>query len=99
MRTRIYGNSGCTAIVLHGGPAATGAAAPIAIGLANHFVAIEALQRGSGPEPLTVNAHIADIHDLAESLYDYRKPVLVGESWGAMLALCYASAYPQSLAA
>jgi pimeloyl-ACP methyl ester carboxylesterase len=99
MRTRIYGNSGCTAIVLHGGPAATGEAAPIAIGLSTHFVAIEALQRGSGSEPLTVSTHIADIHELVEGLYDYRKPVLVGESWGAMLAICYASVYPQSVAA
>jgi pimeloyl-ACP methyl ester carboxylesterase len=83
-------------IVLHGGPAAGGSAAPIARGLADAFRVLEPWQRGSGPEPLTVARHVADLHEIVELCRGRTGmlPALVGESWGAMLALAYAAAHP-----
>ncbi|MBI2299580.1 MAG: alpha/beta hydrolase [Armatimonadetes bacterium] len=93
LRLRRWGAGGPMVIVLHGGPAASGSAAPIARGLADGFRAIEPWQRGSSDEPLTVARHVADLHDLAASLGG--RPAVVGESWGAMLALAYAAAHPE----
>jgi len=88
-------------IVLHGGPAAEGSARGLALGLSDTFRVYEPHQRGSGSEPLSVARHIADIHGLikSEGLKGYRKPTLVGHSWGAMLALAYSSAHPKSVRA
>jgi pimeloyl-ACP methyl ester carboxylesterase len=96
LRVRRYGGSGPLVIVLHGGPAAAGEAAPIARGLADSFRVIEPWQRGSGGEPLTVARHVADLHDLIRTQGDIVKPALVGESWGAMLTLAYAAAHPDA---
>jgi len=82
-------------VVLHGGPAAAGEAAPIARGLAERFRVLEPWQRGSGAEPLTVARHIADLYDLIQAQGTARPPAIVGESWGAMLALAYAAAHPR----
>lgn len=95
---RTYGNSGPWVVTLHGGPAAAGGAAPIAEGLAGQFRALEPWQRPSGGAPLTVHTHIADLH--AAILERCTAPIaIVGESWGAMLALAYAAAHPGSAAA
>jgi len=94
MRIRTYGTSGQIVIVLHGGPAAAGGGAPVARGLADSFVVLEPWQRASGEEPLSVARHVADLHELVESRCDGALPALVGESWGAMLALAYAAAHP-----
>ncbi len=94
MHVRRHGSGGPVVIVLHGGPAAAGEAAPIARGLAGEFLALEPWQRGSGEEPPTVARHIADLHDLVLAHSTACKPALVGESWGAMLALAYAAAHP-----
>ena len=51
--------------------------------------ALEPHQRRSAGEPLTVAIHVADLHDLVDE-----PPTLVGHSWGAMLALCYAAEHP-----
>lgn len=101
---RTYGDSGPLVVVLHGGPAAAGSAAPIARGLAGSFRVLEPWQRGSGPlgsggEPLTVARHVADLHEVIESRGDGARPGLVGWSWGAMLALAYAAAHPNSAGA
>ena len=96
MRVRTYGTSGPMVIVLHGGPAAVGKAAPIARGLANSFRVLEPWQRSSGGERLSVSRHVADLHELVETRCDGARPALVGESWGAMLALAYAAAHPGS---
>lgn len=96
LRVRAYGSSGPMVIVLHGGPAAIGSAAPLAQGLADSFRVLEPWQRGAGDEPLTVAAHVADLDGLVEKCCSGTRPVLVGESWGAMLALAYAAAHPRS---
>jgi len=97
LRVRAYGMAGPPVIVLHGGPAAAGAAGPIARGLADSFRVLEPWQRGSGDEPLTVARHVADLHAVVETCCEGTRPALVGESWGAMLALAYAAEHPSSV--
>ena len=98
-RTRTYGQTGPRVIVLHGGPAAVGEAEPVAKGLSRNFRTFEPFQRGSSDEALTVAVHIEDLYRLVQRIGDDSKPSIVGESWGAMLALAYASAYPDSIGA
>jgi pimeloyl-ACP methyl ester carboxylesterase len=95
LRVRAYGDpSSPTVLVLHGGPGAPGHLEPLARGLAEHFHVLEPLQRGSGPEPLTVARHVADLDELVLSCRD-EPPALVGSSWGAMLALAHGAAHPE----
>lgn len=96
MRVRTYGSSGPMVIVLHGGPAAVGEAAPLARGLADSFRVLEPWQRGSGGERLSVSRHVADLHEVVLACGLDARPALVGESWGAMLALAYAAAHPEA---
>jgi pimeloyl-ACP methyl ester carboxylesterase len=86
---RRYGNAGPLAAVLHGGPGAPGGVAPLARALAGESRVLEPLQRHSGERPLTVAQHVAD---LAEVLPE--GAAVVGWSWGAMLALSFATAHP-----
>lgn len=99
LHVRLYGEAGPVVFVLHGGPAAAGNAAPIARGLSESFRAIEPFQRGSGDEPLTVARHVADLDALVRATDSPGRPAVVGESWGAMLALAYATAHPEALSA
>ena len=94
VHVRRYGSSEDIVVVLHGGPAAAGDAAPIARGLSDSFTAIEPWQRGSGEMPLTVSRHVEDLHSLIQGLALDSPPAIVGHSWGAMLALCHAAEYP-----
>jgi pimeloyl-ACP methyl ester carboxylesterase len=81
-------------MVLHGGPGAAGDVGALARRLSSRFRAIEPWQRASGSEPLTVAAHIADLHEVVRAQSLDGRPAIVGHSWGAMLALCFAAAYP-----
>lgn len=93
LEVRTYGDKGPVVVLLHGGPGAPGHMAPVARGLEDLFRVLEPFQRGSGGEPLTVARHVADLHAIAAPL---GRPALVGSSWGAMLALAYAAAHPES---
>jgi len=94
---RTYGSNGPLAFVLHGGPGAPGYMAPVARGIASFVRAIEPFQRRSGDEPLTVRKHILDLHQLISSQTDATPSVIIGHSWGAMLALAFAAEYPASV--
>jgi len=95
MIVRECGTQGPRVIVLHGGPAAAGEMAPVARGLADYFRVLEPWQRGSGEEPLRVRRHAEDLRDmLAARPRVWRRPAIVGHSWGAMLALVFAASYP-----
>lgn len=94
MYVRRYGETGPQVLVLHGGPAAYGDAAQLAEGLSGSFRTIEPWQRRSGDKPLTVAQHVADIHEFVASLDAQEPPAIIGHSWGAMLALCYAANNP-----
>ena len=94
MFVRRYGQAGPLVFVLHGGPAAYGDAAPLAEGLSISCRTLEPWQRRSGDEPLTVARHVADLHQLVVDTDGGARIAIVGHSWGAMLALCYAAAHP-----
>lgn len=94
---RNYSSGAARVIVLHGGPGAPGSAGPIAERLAETFAVAEPWQRSSGgAEPLSVARHIADLHEFVGACCGGAPPTLVGESWGAMLALAYAAAHPEA---
>jgi pimeloyl-ACP methyl ester carboxylesterase len=96
IRIRRHGTEGPVVIVIHGGPGAPGSAEALATGLSDIFRVVEPWQRGSGGhEPLTVAGHVADLHEVLLNVCDDQFPALVGESWGAMLALAYAAEHPQ----
>ena len=93
MNFKTYGTSGDQVVLLHGGPGAPGLAA-LARGLSDSFLVLEPYQRPSGDAPLSVALHVADLDHFLTEHYATSRPVLIGHSWGAMLALAYASAYP-----
>lgn len=92
---REYGKQGPLVLVLHGGPGAPGGVAGLCERLAETFRVLEPFQRSSGKAPLTVERHVADLHALVLCCPQPR-PAIVGHSWGAMLALAYAAAHPDS---
>src|SRR5262245_40644081 len=94
LQVREYGHAGPNVIVLHGGPGASGHMAPVAAELARSYRVVEPFQRGSGGERLTVTRHVADLHELINAYARRYHPVLLGASWGAMLALAYAATHP-----
>jgi pimeloyl-ACP methyl ester carboxylesterase len=96
-RIRFHGDGGPTVIALHGGPGACGGAVRLARGLSDDFQVIEPWQRTSGAVPLSVAVHIDDIRQLIRSRCKGKKPVVIGESWGAMLALSYAAKHPDTI--
>ncbi len=94
-----YGPTGRSVVVLHGGPGARGAAGPLARALADPLHVLEPWQRQSSDVPLTVARHVEDLADLLSRDLRGERPALVGESWGAMLGLAFASAHPDRVAA
>jgi pimeloyl-ACP methyl ester carboxylesterase len=94
IEVREYGKSGPTVVLLHGGPGAPGSVASLARDLASDFRIREPLQRQSGNKTLTVEGHCLDLAAVAPE-----RMLLVGWSWGAMLALSFASRYPARVSA
>jgi pimeloyl-ACP methyl ester carboxylesterase len=99
LRVRRYGRPGRPAIVLHGGPGAPGSAGGLARALADPLHVLEPWQRWSSSVPLTVDRHVADLADVVSERAPGEEPALVGESWGAMLALVFASRHPDRVSA
>ncbi len=93
---REHGTNSPLLITLHGGPGAPGGMLPVARRLAERCYVLEPFQRASGGAPLTVARHIEDLHELICSRAVDSPPVLLGSSWGAMLALAYAAEHPLS---
>ena len=96
IKVRQYGSSGPFIILLHGGPAAPGYMKPVAQQLATQFRVLEPFQRPSGNDPLTVAQHVLDLQDVITEYCGGAKPLLVGHSWGAMLALGWAAEHPDT---
>lgn len=96
---REWGTGTESVIVLHGGPAAVGDLEPLARELGKQWHVLEPFQRGSGERPLTVATHVQDLNDLILDRRESRRPILIGHSWGAMLALAYAAEHPETSAA
>ena len=101
IQIRRHGAEGPVVIVLHGGPGAPGSAVELALNLSDVFSVVEPWQRKSEKEDqLTVARHVADLHEVVRAVSDeQQRPALVGESWGAMLALAYAVEYPSEMSA
>ena len=100
LQVRRYGQSGPVVVLLHGGPGAPGYMAPVARRLSASFRVQEPFQRGSSRQPLTVASHVGDLHGHITDLQEQEnRPMLVGHSWGAMLALAYAATHQQEVAA
>jgi len=99
LRVRRYGHPGRPAIVLHGGPGASGSAGGLARALADPLYVLEPWQRWSSSVPLTIDQHVTDLADVISQYTPGEKPALVGESWGAMLALVFASRHPDHVSA
>jgi pimeloyl-ACP methyl ester carboxylesterase len=94
-----YGPNGRSVVVIHGGPGAQGGAGLLAQALADPLHVLEPWQRMSSETPLTVAQHLEDLAGVISTEIPGEKPALVGESWGAMLALAFASAYPDRVSA
>lgn len=94
LTVRTYGDSGPQVILLHGGPGAAGYMAPVARELSDSFRIVEPFQRRREYEPLTVQRHIDDLHDVVAAYGSDEQPAIVGHSWGAMLALAYVAQHP-----
>ena len=90
LHCRRYGDRGPTVFLLHGGPGAPGYMAPVARQLSAVARVIEPYQRRSGASPLTVATHVSDLHALISAECSAAPPILIGHSWGAMLAMCFA---------
>jgi len=86
---RRYGSAGPSVVVLHGGPGAPGSVADLAAALGTWFVVHEPLQRWSGIGRLTVARHVDDLVEVFPP-----GAMIVGSSWGAMLALSFAARHP-----
>ncbi len=98
IHVRRYGQSGPLVVLLHGGPGAPGSVAPVARDLSDSFRVLEPLQRTSDDGPLNVQQHIDDLEQVIAAWCSWTKPVLLGHSWGAMLALAYAAEFPDTVA-
>lgn len=86
---RNYGTGPRTVVLLHGGPGAPGYMAPLARSLATDFRVLEPLQRRANGLRLSVARHVQDLAEVAPG-----DALLLGSSWGAMLALSYAASHP-----
>lgn len=81
-----------TVVVLHGGPGAPGSAGGLARLLADPARVLEPRQ-----EARTVATHISDVLSFV-SMHCDAPPVVIGHSWGAMLALAFAAEHPSRVA-
>ncbi len=93
---------GPTVILLHGGPGLPGYMCTLAERLERDAFVVDYYQRGSlkspSPGPFKIDDHVRDLDALIRRYTRGRKPLLIGSSWGAILALCYAAAKPGRIA-
>src|SRR5437870_1271391 len=103
----IVGNSGDYVLVLSGGPGEeVKSMQGIADELGKTYQCIMLEQRGTGRSKLSrydastinLNAYIEDIETLRKQMH-IDKLILVGNSWGMMLALAYGGTYPDAVRA
>jgi pimeloyl-ACP methyl ester carboxylesterase len=85
---RTYGKGPFRVVVVHGGPGAPGAVAPVARELAKNAGVLEPLQTKDSLE-----GQIEELRDVLEKNADL-PAVIIGHSWGAMLSFIVAARYP-----
>jgi pimeloyl-ACP methyl ester carboxylesterase len=89
IEVRTHGDGGPLVVALHGGPGAVGSMSQLAEDLSDQFTVLEPLQRQLADVPLTVETHVEDLVQMVPV-----PAAIVGHSWGAMLALSFASTHP-----
>ena len=88
---RKYGNKPFQVAILHGGPGGPGQVAPIARELSLTKGILEPLQ-----SKYSIDGQLSELHDTLKR--DALSPItLIGHSWGAMLAILYASQNPEMI--
>jgi pimeloyl-ACP methyl ester carboxylesterase len=86
---RIYGDRPYSIAVLHGGPGYPGTMAPIAQELSSDYGVLEPLQTAD-----TIDGQVAELADVLRENADL-PVILIGWSWGSMLALITAARHPE----
>jgi pimeloyl-ACP methyl ester carboxylesterase len=71
---------------------------PVARELGDQFRPVEVLQRRGENGGLSVSRHMADLRDCIAEYGAGEPALIVGHSWGAMLAMAYGAAHPETLA-
>jgi pimeloyl-ACP methyl ester carboxylesterase len=94
-----YGNhGGPNVILLHGGPGLPGYMRSLGLKLSEHARVSDYYQRGALKSPSSgsckTSDHVRDLDALVLRHTTDRKPILIGSSWGAILALSYLAAKP-----
>jgi len=90
-----------TVIVIHGGPGADFHYLESLAELSKKYRVIFYDQRGSGLSPrvkndnLTLEQNLEDLHGFVEKFSQEEPAILIGHSWGAMLAIAYINKYPK----
>jgi pimeloyl-ACP methyl ester carboxylesterase len=88
---RKYGNSPFNIALIHGGPGAAGEMAPVAIELSKRFNILEIHQT-----KLSIEGLIQELFLILDK--EATPPItLIGHSWGAWLALIYATRFSSSI--
>jgi len=86
---RIWGKPPFSAVVLHGGPGAAGAVAPVAEELSTGIGVLEPLQTRD-----SINGQVEELKEIVIAAAQV-PAVIVGHSWGAYLGFIFASRYPE----
>mgnify|MGYP000020557442 CR=1 FL=1 len=83
-------------IFLHGGPGVFGYMEPLCRMLSPHCNAVTYNQRGSKQAPsiaIEIKDHLNDLENVVSRYTTDTQPILVGHSWGAMLAILFAGRF------
>jgi pimeloyl-ACP methyl ester carboxylesterase len=93
--------AGPALLLLHGGPGLSDYLAPLAAELAPDFTVVHYQQRGVPPSVTggdrSVEGHVADVVAVLDDL-GWRRPWVLGHSWGGHLAMHLAAMHPQRVA-
>lgn len=91
MRIDEYGQGSKTIILIHGGPSLFGYMKSLGNLLKEDYKIIDYAQRGTFESPvdgdISIDDHISDLRNLIFKYSVDSKPILIGHSWGADLAL------------
>ncbi len=92
-------HSGPRVIFLHGGPGAYGYMQAFCRSLDSYCNAVYYEQRGSkqGDYDIGVEDHLRDLERVVDHYSKESKPIIVGHSWGSMLAVLFAGRHSESL--
>lgn len=94
-----------TVIVLHGGPGGDYRSLIALSALSETYTVVFYDQRGAGlservpAEQLTLNDYISELNGVKELVSPNAPVMLIGHSWGAMLATAYLGTYPEDVTA